>query len=137
MKERFNSNLQILLASKALNSRFLTKSKYLELVKAIRNLKISNVRKTVSDYHMLKRYDLVRIAGEDHLIYPISSMNPTMKFYTHTDELFDVIHRLHVAEGHAGKGWMVQELQSKYKNITYEIVVMYFNLCEVCQRRMK
>ncbi|XP_060845364.1 KRAB-A domain-containing protein 2-like [Rhopalosiphum padi] len=51
--------------------------------------------------------------------------------------MFDIIQQTHIQTGHGGRTRMIKELQCKYKNIIYEIVMLYLSLCIQCQTKQK
>ena len=51
-------------------------------------------------------------------------------------KFFDIIHETHISNGHGGRNRMMKELKGKYKNITVELIVIYLNLCEPCQKKL-
>jgi hypothetical protein len=58
-----------------------------------------------------------------------------MKCYIHNEELFDVIHKVHLSIRHGGRYRMEHEVNTKYKNITRDMIMLYINSCESCKRK--
>lgn len=44
-----------------------------------------------------------------------------------------MLYVIHTRIGHGGRTRMLKLLQNKYKNITYEVVMLHLNLCRQCQ----
>jgi hypothetical protein len=70
----------------------------------------------------------------NELIVPVSEINE-IKYYVHNKELFDVIHKVHLSIGHGGRNSMEYEVNTKYKNITRDMIMLYLNSCESCKRK--
>ena len=49
------------------------------------------------------------------------------------DEVFDVLHAVHLETGHASRDIMHKKTSEQYSNITKEIINTYLHLCETCQ----
>nr|XP_034194771.1 KRAB-A domain-containing protein 2-like [Osmia lignaria] len=88
---------------------------------------------TPLDYRRLKRFDILKITDEEKLIVPLKPGETNIQYYVTNDELFNILSESHIRTGHGGKTCMLKELQVKYKNITYEVVMLYLNLCKQCQ----
>jgi hypothetical protein len=68
------------------------------------------------------------------LIVPVSK-NSEIKYYVHNEELFDVIHNVHLSIGHGGRNWMEHEVKTKYKNIIRDMIMLYLNSCESYKKK--
>jgi len=44
---------------------------------------------------------------------------------------------VHLQTGLGSRNWMEHKLNAKYKNITRDCLIIYLNLCELCQRKGK
>ncbi|XP_078509625.1 KRAB-A domain-containing protein 2-like [Lissotriton helveticus] len=75
----------------------------------------TTIKKEPRDYCLVKHYD----------------------FYVGDSELFDVLHKAHLAIGHGGRDRMLKELSPKYKNITRHDIELYIHLCEPCHKKQK
>lgn len=135
MLERFNSKLVNIMDTKKANSGFLTKERYDDLLKKVNNSKNKSSGKKPEDYQRLKRYDVMKVGNVEKLIFPVSKDSSNVRFYVYFEELFTIIHEVHLSIGHGGRNRMLKELQKKYKNITTEEVMIYLNLCESCQKK--
>jgi len=58
-------------------------------------------------------------------------------YFAAVEDLFDIIHRAHIATGHGGRDRMLKEVSKKYANIPRQAVELYKSLCEECQRKHK
>ncbi|GFX84393.1 KRAB-A domain-containing protein 2 [Trichonephila clavipes] len=91
--------------------------------------------RTPLDYRRLKRFDVLKISDEEKLIVPLKEGETNIKYYVINNEFFSVLYEIRIRTGHGGRTRMLRELQTKYKNITYEVVMLYLNLCERCQTK--
>lgn len=90
-RHRFNSILATIVARKATNAVFLSRDKYVKIMNHMKEIKSNTRAKTPSDYHRMKRYDVIK----EKLVYPLSTTTTAtaaVRYYVCTDELFDVIH---------------------------------------------
>lgn len=122
--EKFNVDLNDLLEKKGSNTSFLKKLKYDQLISHIIQLKNNSKKKEPNDYNLLKKYDVLNVANVNKLIVPVSENNE-IKYYVHDEELFDIIHDVHLSIGHGGRNRMEHEVNTKYKNITRDIIMRY------------
>jgi len=76
-------------------------------------------------YRILKRYDLITIGEADKLILPLLEGNTNILYYITNENIYDVLHDVHLSIGHGGKHRMNAEVKKKYKNITQEAVSIY------------
>ena len=74
---------------------------------------------------MLKWYVVFQIGSTIKLIYPVAEGSSSIKYYVQKEDLFDVVHDAHLAIGHGGGNRMIKEIQTKYKNITAESIMLY------------
>jgi hypothetical protein len=54
----------------------------------------------------------------EKLIRKKSHVSEDSMYYTHADDVFDVIKKAHIATGHGGRDKMTKALSLKYANIT-------------------
>lgn len=134
MKQRFNDWFNELMISKGQNTQIFTKSAYLEMIQKVKISKCKLTDKKPEDYQRLRRFDVMNIQNIEKLIVPVKDDN-VIRYYTHTEEIFDILHEAHVAIGHGGRNRMEKELNLKYKNITREMIVSYINFCVSCQTK--
>ena len=117
------------------NNVFLSKIKYNEVLKGVKRLK-SETKLRPNDYKLLKRYDIINVSNIDKLIVLVTDSN-TIKYYDYKEELYKIVHDVHLQTGHRGRNQREHELNAKYKNITRECLMIYLNLYELCQRKGK
>ena len=67
---------------------------------------------------------------------PVTEDNSVILHYVHTEELFNLLHDTHLKIGHGGHTWMEKELQTKYKNVTKEIITLYLQVCKLCETKL-
>ena len=58
-------------------------------------------------------------------------------YYAQTDEMYDIIKRVHISTGHGGRNKMLKELSTKYANISREVVELFKSLCVECIKKRK
>ncbi|KAF0733683.1 Uncharacterized protein FWK35_00034346 [Aphis craccivora] len=104
-----------------------------EVLEEIKRLK-SGAKLKPNDYKLLKCYDIMNISNIEKLIVPVTDPN-TIKHYVYNEELYKIIHYVHLQTGHGGRNRMEHELNAKYKNITRECLRIHLNLCELCQSK--
>ena len=92
--------------------------------------------KQTDRYRWLKRY-ILNIGGEEKLTVPLSAEKTDILYCVTFDELFNVIHEVHIAVGHGARTRMKKGLNRKYKNVTVESIVTYLKLCKPCQKKQK
>ncbi|XP_031344445.1 KRAB-A domain-containing protein 2-like [Photinus pyralis] len=136
INNRFNFRLTELISAKGRNTQIFNKKAYLEMIQSVKSSKNKQTSKLPEDYQRLGRYDVVTIGAIEKLIVPVKEGN-LMRYYAHTEEIFQILHDTHVSIGHGGRNRMEKELNLKYKNITREMIVIYLNLCESCQKKQK
>ncbi|XP_023214332.1 KRAB-A domain-containing protein 2-like, partial [Centruroides sculpturatus] len=134
MNNRFNNRLNELIEEKGENNQIFTKSAYLSMIRKVKESKMKVTSKLPEEYQRLRRYDVVSIGNLEKLIMPVKEDN-AIKYYVHTEEIFQILHDAHIAIGHGGRNRMEKELSTKYKNITREMIIIYLNLCEICQKK--
>jgi len=77
---------------------------------------------------------VLKVADINQLIVPVSDNNE-IKYYVRNEELFDAIHSVHLSIGHNERNRMEHVVNTKYKNITRDIIMLYLNSCESCQKK--
>ena len=136
MERKFYEQLDAKTENKKKNNSFLNGEKYESLIQEISQLKRGQ-RKEPRDYQLLKRYDVVQIGNTVILIYPVAEENSSMKYYARKEDIFGVVHQVHLAIGHGGRNRMIKETQTNYKNITAESIMLYLSLCVPCLKKSK
>ncbi|GBN67396.1 KRAB-A domain-containing protein 2 [Araneus ventricosus] len=126
----FFEKLNALIASKREDSCFyFSQEKYSKILSEVISAKTS------LDYRRLRRFDVLKINDEEKLIVPLKPGETNVTNYVTNDELFSILSETHTRIGHGGRTHMLKDLQVKYKNITYEVVMLYLNLCKQCQMK--
>jgi hypothetical protein len=77
---------------------------------------------------------VLKVSDVNKLIVPVFENNE-IKYYVNNEELFDVIHKVHLSIGNGGRNRMEYEINTKYKNITRDMIMLYLNSCESCKRK--
>ena len=124
------------MASKTEN-RYIYREKYEQFINELKEAKTLKTKQPVH-YRRLKRYELVNINGTERLIAPVTKENQDnqlIRYYVWYEELFQVIHRLHLATKHGGRDKIVKQSKLIYKNVTREAVEVYLLVCETCQNK--
>lgn len=136
MKTEFNKRLNELLMSKNHNAQLYTKAAYFELLQKVKEAENVQNHKKPEHYQRLKRFEVFKMAdGTEKLIVPGPLVKNTIRYYVHTEEIFDILHKAHtVNTKHGGRNRMDKHVNQYYKNITREVIIMYLNLCSVCDK---
>lgn len=135
-RERFYECFNKIVNEKNNNSVYLSAVKYNEIVSEILNVRSSGIKSNKA-YRILKRYDLITIGEEKKLILPLLEGNTNILYYITNENIYDVLHDVHLSIGHGGKHRMNAEVKKKYKNITQEAVSIYLKFCKSCQSKQK
>lgn len=131
-RDIFFDHLRALIASKREDNCFyFTQEKYSKILSEVKFAKFKC--STPLDYRRLKRFDVLKSDTGDRLIVPLKPGDTSIQYYVTNDELFNILSETHIRLCHGGRTRMAKELQVKYKNITYEAVMLYINLCQHCQ----
>lgn len=134
MKNKFEERIGELLKVKKENGFILMKVEYSTLINDVKKMKAEDYKKQPQDYQFLRRYDVAEF-GVEKLIVPTKENYTCFKLYAHTEELFIILHDAHYSISHGGRNRMKDFLNEKYKNIIEEIIILYLNLCEICQKK--
>lgn len=94
-------------------------------------------KKTFSDYRRLKRFDILKVGDTTKLIYPFkeNDENVEVKYYVHMYEIYDILRKAHEETGHGGLHKIVHFINTKYVNVTREVILKYLSLCETCVKK--
>ncbi|XP_008579909.1 PREDICTED: SCAN domain-containing protein 3 [Galeopterus variegatus] len=134
MREKFVRSLAVLLENKSNNTKIFSKAKYCQLIREVKEAKAKAKKESV-DYRRLARFDVILVQGNEKLIEAINGETDKIRYYLHSEDLFDILHDTHLSIGHGGRTRMEKELQAKYKNITKEVIMLYLTLCKPCQQK--
>lgn len=137
LKQEFNEKLEKLLARKKSNSAYyINTARYQDFIREIKDIK-RKYHKDFEDYKMLANYDVIEINGKERLVKPRDESSPVVKFYVSTNELFGVLHTMHLLFGHADKDDMENEIKTKYCNVSKEVIKLYLNCCKICNNKVE
>ncbi|XP_007179144.2 SCAN domain-containing protein 3 isoform X1 [Balaenoptera acutorostrata] len=134
MREKFFRSLAVLLENKSNNTKIFSKAKYCQLIREVKEAKAKAKKESV-DYRRLARFDVILVQGHEKLIEAVNGEADKVRYYLHSEDLFDILHDTHLSIGHGGRTRMEKELQAKYKNITKEVIMLYLTLCKPCQQK--
>lgn len=135
MKNEFNEKLTRLMGRKKSNSAYLIDGlHYTNIIKEVNEIK-NKWNRNFEDYKMLANYDVIKFNDRERLIQPKSETNCHIKFYVSTDELFGVLHTMHLLFNHADKDILDAELKTKYCNISKEVIKLYLSCCLICKQK--
>ncbi|KAF4013624.1 hypothetical protein G4228_005135, partial [Cervus hanglu yarkandensis] len=134
MREKFFRSLAVLLENKSNNTKIFSKAKYCQLIREVKEAKAKEKKESI-DYRRLARFDVIIVQGHEKLIEAINGETDKIRYYLHSEDLFDILHDTHLSIGHGGRTRMEKELQAKYKNITKEVIMLYLALCKPCQQK--
>lgn len=132
MRVKFSEKMDDTLNKKSDNATFMTREKYNEVVRRVKELQEPVSAKTNKDYSYLRKYDLLMVTVDNSIVWKLRKKG-TDKIFVHADEVFDIINSIHLARGHGGRDIMEKEVGEKYANITREYIMIYIRLCETCQ----
>lgn len=118
------------------NSVYLmNQERYQDFIREVKDIKRKKI-KSFEDYRMLANYDILEFNDKEKLIKPKDDIiNSAVKFYVSTDDLFGVLHTMHLLLNHADKDTMDREIKTKYCNVSKEVIKIYLMLCKVCKFR--
>lgn len=136
MRRNFNCKINVRKAKKGKNSQLFTRDEYYLFLDRIKTSKNKTSHKIPEDYQRLSKYDIAKIGKEEKLIVPLKNDRDPIIFYVYLEEIFDIIHEIHISIGHRGRSKMMKQLKAKYKNVTAEFVMIYLTLCQTCRKRI-
>jgi Integrase zinc binding domain len=135
-KARFDQKIIQSRSDQRGNSVFLSSEKYNKIIKEVQQSKVSNSKKP-RDYWILKTYDVLIVQNKAKLIVPVREATSDIIYYVTDEELFDILHSIHISVGHGGRDRMLKETKKKYKNITQADIKIFLEMCESCQQKLK
>jgi len=131
-KTKFELKLKEITKSEC--SALIIDTRYDELIKEVEQAKV-NSKKTTSEYRRLNRFDVLTIGESKKLIVPPSKTNGDIIYFVKCNEMFEILHMAHINCGHGGRNRMEHSIKQKYKNITRDIILLYLQLCEICNKK--
>lgn len=131
-REKFNTAIQQIINNKKRDDNifYFSSEEYSNKIQKVKELKMGRPKKTVTNYRLMRKYDVVTVGGIEKLIKPIIENDSNVLYYVTVDELFDVIQTAHLAVRHGGRNKIMAELKAKYCNVTTEAVMTYLSLCK-------
>lgn len=116
-----------------------SQAKYQELINEVKHIKFSKepINKCPREYCLQQHYDVLSVQGVDKLIVPLRNNNHDIIYYAHGDEMFDILHGIHISTDHGGRDRMIKKINEKYKNITRAEIMLFLSLCKSCQQKQK
>lgn len=131
MKAEFYEKLNQLISRRKSNSVYLMDSvRYRDFINEVKEVK-SKESKTFEDYKMLANYDVLCVNGRERLVLP-NQVCSHPKFYVSTEELFGVLHTMHLLFQHADKEVMKKQINVTYCNVSGEVIKIYMACCKKC-----
>lgn len=91
--------------NKSDSNDFLKEEKYYELVNDVEGAKKA-AKKSCKDYRRIKRFDVLTINETKKLIVPTTKTKGETIYYVHENEIFDILHSVHLNTGHGGRNRM-------------------------------
>ncbi|RDD36129.1 SCAN domain-containing protein 3 [Trichoplax sp. H2] len=111
----------------------LTRNKYNMIANRLQQLVADKLQaKSSYDYHILKRYE-VRLVSNDSQDNSLKLfIKGTNKQFVAIEDIFDIIHSIHIQANHGGRNKMNGILAKQYANITRKHLLIYKQLCRIC-----
>lgn len=135
MKKEFYSKLQNVIGRKKSNSMYYIDTlRYQDFIDNIKEIK-NRQNKNFEDYKLLASYDILVVIGRERLIQRKTEDSCCTKFYVHMDDLFGVLHTIHLLFKHADKDVMDAQIKTKYCNVSKEAIKIYLTCCKTCKER--
>lgn len=131
LKNEFYTKLAKLIRRKSNSVFYLNRTKYEELIKEVSEVE-KKTSKDFGDFALLANYDVVEVNQRYKLTKP--SEDSCLMFYVTVDELFGVIHTMHVLYGHENKE-LYDKIKTKYCNVSKEAVRIYLSCCKICNSK--
>ena len=94
MKKKFYDIISSIITQKRDdNKAFLSSSEYDCRLEQLKSSKLAlntiGMKKTIKDYRMVRKFDILTANGKDKLIKPV--INDTVLYYVTNDDLFDIL----------------------------------------------
>lgn len=117
-------------------SVLMKKDDYFSLIEELRNASQEET-KTPRQYYIIKKYQILQCGDVEKLVRKSTDPSHDPVYYTHMDDMYDIIKRAHLATGHGGRDKMLKALTVKYANITSDAIELYKSLCIECLKKRK
>ncbi|XP_041379797.1 KRAB-A domain-containing protein 2-like [Gigantopelta aegis] len=112
-----------------------TKTEYFSLLEELKEA-CSAKSKSPRQYYILGRYEILQCGDVEKLIRKRGASDQEPIYFTHIDDMFDIIKRGHVSTGHGDRDKMMKVLK-KYASVTREAGELYKSLYIECQKQHK
>lgn len=129
MREEFQAKFDKLLFRKSNSPCYINDHRYRDFIKELKEVK-NKLNKSFEDYTFLASYDVLDVNGRERLIRP--KEGNTIKFYVKTDELFGILHTIHLLFNHANVEEMDEQIRRKYCNVSKDAIKLYITCCKRC-----
>ena len=120
-KEKFYAKVMEIQGNKGKNSRMLTEEHYANTVQRLKLLENQATPRLGTDSNLLRRFALLRIEVGGQIVEKLVKPGTNLRFIP-KEEMFDVIHTVHIEKGHPGRDIMQRLMTQHYAAI-------YRNLC--------
>jgi transposase InsO family protein len=117
-------------------SVLMKKDDYFSLIEELRNAS-KEESKTPRQYYIIKKFQILQCGDVEKLIRKSTDPSHDPVYYTHMEDMYDIIKRAHIATGHGGRDKMLKVLTVKYANITSDAIELYKSLCIECIKKRK
>ena len=126
VEEKFHEAIMNLLDNnKSSNNSIFTQERYAETKSNVKEAKL-NTTKTPFQRYLLRKYDLLEVAGIEKLI----RKGDGIIYYCTVDELYPLIKTAHSGVGHGGLHKTYKELKRQFANVSREIIRIFIQMCE-------
>ncbi|KFM71468.1 KRAB-A domain-containing protein 2, partial [Stegodyphus mimosarum] len=134
-KAALNKHMLIHTGEKSHVCEILSRDKYCTFIEDVKRAKAKQEKES-DNYRRLRKCDVIEVDGKEKLIVPVTEDSSVILYYVHTEELFDLLHDTHLKIGHGGRTQMEKKRQTKFKNVTKEIITLYLSLCKPCLTKL-
>ena len=111
-RKMFDEKVLEMEGRKGKNSRVLTSQHYTHTVHRLRQLENQTVQRTLTDSNLMRRFSLLKYEVEGNIAEKLVKPG-TNVLYVPIEELFDVIHVVHIKLGHPGRDTMQKHLAAR------------------------
>ncbi|CAB3234185.1 unnamed protein product [Arctia plantaginis] len=115
------------------NKKPWTQDRILEVIRDLKNIKVTMKKKSV-DYYWMNKYEVITTSSEEYLIAKKKHYSePTVRIVPR-EQYFDLLSEIHLSCGHGGRDKMLQDIKSKFY-IPKKAVEIFVQLCPVCNSK--
>lgn len=133
MCRRFEEKLNEIIPSERKRGIVFTPQEYFDMIEAVKSIKQSQV-KSVEDILRLRCYDVVNVGSQERLCMPSIPPDP-VKYYVHTQEIFNILYDIHANTDHGQLNKMQTLTRQRYKNISKKMITTFIETCDTCERK--